>query len=215
MKPSGLAKLAVFASGSGTNLQALLDACATGALAARVVLVVVNRPQAGALARAAAAGVPVFLSPWPALPNEKDSLDSRIAWERQLCAAVHQVEPQLLILAGWDRVLVGPMLDTYAGKIVNLHPALPGAHPGLGAIERARRAFAAGGPSVTGVMVHRVTKDLDAGPVVAQESLELVVGESLAELEARVHAVEHRLLVQAVAQELTVLADSTRGALAH
>lgn len=195
-------RLVVFASGAGTNLQALLDACASQQLKAQVVLVVVNHPRAGAIARAAAAAVPVCLMGWPETPGEALTAESRWAWEQALCDAVQAASPELLVLAGWDRLLIGPLLSAYPSQIINLHPALPGVHPGLGAIERAHRAFAAGGPALTGAMVHRVTLDLDAGPVIAQETIPMVTGESLAQLRARFRLVEHRLLVQAVAQVL-------------
>ncbi len=196
------ARLAVFASGNGSNLQALLDATATGELAAQVGLVVVNHLHAKAIARAQAARVPVCVLPWSPPPGQLAAADSRRAWEQQLCEAVQAAGADLVVLAGWDRLLTGPLLRAYPQKIINLHPALPGALPGLRAIERAHRAFAQGGPAWTGAMVHRVTPEVDAGEVIAFEAIALVAGEPLAELEARVHAVEHRLLVRAVALEL-------------
>ena len=199
---STMARLAVFASGEGSNLQALLDACAGGALDAQVVLVVVNHRQAKAIDRARAAQVPVSVQPWSTPLDSATALESRRAWEQQLCETVCAAAADLVVLAGWDRLLVGPLLEDYADRIINLHPALPGVHPGMRAVERAHRAFLAGGPAQTGVMVHRVTSELDAGPVVAQELIPLAPGESLEQLRARVQVAEHRLLVRAVALEL-------------
>lgn len=191
---TGLSRLVVFASGHGSNLQVLIDACAAAQLDAQIALVVVNRPQALALQRARAAQLPVLLCPRGA--------QDRWQWEQGLVEALAPLAPRLLVLAGWDQLLIGPLLQRYPQAIINLHPALPGMWPGLGAIARAHEAFLRGGPAHTGVMVHRVTAEVDAGPVLAQERVALRPGEPLQALQARVHAVEHRLLLQAIAAEL-------------
>lgn len=187
-------RLAVFASGHGSNLQALIDACARGQLAAQIALVVVNRPEALAVQRAELAGIPVLLRPRAA--------QERWAWEQSLAEALEPLQPRLLVLAGWDQLLIGPLLQRYPQEIINLHPALPGVYPGLGAIARAHRAFASGGPARTGVMVHRVTAEVDVGPPLLVEEVQMIPGESLEALAQRMHKVEHELLVRAVALAL-------------
>lgn len=189
-----LPKLVVFASGRGSNLRVLIKACATGQLAAELALVVVNRPQAQAALWAQAAAIPLLLCPRRG--------QDRLQWEQGLVEALEPLQPRLLVLAGWDQLLLGPLLWRYPQNIINLHPALPGIHPGQGAIARAHQVFAQGGAATTGAMVHRVTAEMDGGPTVMVDELEMIPGESLESLERRMHALEHALLVRAVAKEL-------------
>lgn len=195
-------RIVVLVSGNGSNLQALLDACSNGTLAAQTALVVSSRADAFALQRAATAGVPFEVLEWAAFQQAGRTRDD---YDAQLADKVAVANPDLVVLAGWMR-LVGPaFLDRFPGRVLNLHPALPGAFPGVRAIERAWQAFQLREIDRTGVMVHHVVPEVDAGPVVVQAEIPLRVGESLPELEARVHEVEHRLLVEAVRQ---VLADN-------
>lgn len=199
------ARLAVLASGEGSNLKALLDACATGALAADVVLVACNRPGARALARAEFAGVVAICAPLKAFLAERSDLGGaagREAYDAALALRIAAHEPDLVVLAGWMLVLGPRFLDQFPGRVLNLHPALPGAFPGKDAIARAWTAGQAGACTETGVMVHVVVPEVDAGPVVAVEVVPLDANEPLAGLESRMHAVEHRLLVAAVAKVL-------------
>lgn len=193
-------RLAVLVSGHGSNLQALLDACADGRLPAQVALVLSNRPEAYALERARQAGVPtavLSLRAWKADGGSREGYDEEVA--RQ----VRAVQPDLVVLAGWMLVLGPAFLDRVGAPVLNLHPALPGAFPGTDAIARAHAACHLEQLQWTGVMVHYVVPEVDAGPVVLSEAIPLVAGEDLASLEARVHDVEHRVLVEAVG---TVLA---------
>lgn len=189
-----LPQLAVFASGRGSNLQALIAACADGRLAARIAVVVCNRPDAQAVLWAQQAGIPLLLCP-------RHGQD-RLQWEQALVEALEHLQPRLLVLAGWDQLLLGPLLQRYPQSIINLHPALPGVHPGQGAIARAHQAFGHGGPATTGVMVHRVTAEVDGGPVVLVDEIQMIPGESLESLERRTHKVEHALLIRAIAKVL-------------
>ena len=186
-------RLVVLASGNGSNLQALLDACAGGDVSARVVGVITNRPDAYALRRADAAGVAhQVLTPAPGEP--------RPDYDRRLADAVASFEPDWVILAGWMRILTVAFLGRFGSRTVNLHPALPGELPGTHAIERAYAEAQAGRRNHTGVMVHVVPDEgVDDGPVLAVADVPIYAADTLADLEARVHDTEHRLLVAAVA----------------
>lgn len=185
-------RLVVLISGGGSNLQAILDACAAGWLAAQVVAVVSNKGDAFGLERARQAGVPaIHLSPTPF----GSSSDSRQAYDAALAELVAGFQPDWVVLAGWMRLLTLSFLGRFPGRVVNLHPARPGAFPGTHAIERAYEAFRRGEIGETGVMVHLVPDEgVDDGPVLAWEAVPIYPADTLGSLEARIHAVEHRLL---------------------
>ena len=190
--------LVVLASGNGSNAKAVIDACSDGRLPARVAAVVSNVADAGALARAAAAGV-------PAVAVERRSGEARSAYDLRLAAAVGAYEPDWVVLAGWMRILTMDFLGRFPNRVVNLHPALPGELPGTHAIERAWHEASAGTRTHTGVMVHLVPDEgVDVGPVLGVRTLPIDPTETLAELEARVHAVEHELLVATLADLLVI-----------
>jgi phosphoribosylglycinamide formyltransferase 1 len=187
------ARLVVLISGTGTNLQAILDACRNGTLPADVAAVVSNKSDAFGLERARTAGVPAVARP---KPKEQD----RRAYDAQLADLVGSYRPDWIILAGWMRVLSDNFLSLFPNRVINLHPALPGTFPGTHAIERAFEAFGKGEIRETGVMVHLVPDEgVDSGPVLLQEAVPISAADTLATLETRIHAVEHRLLVQAIA----------------
>ncbi len=182
-------RLVVLASGGGTNLQAILDACAAGQLPAGVVGVVGNVPGAGALRRAERAGVPAI-----ALPTSP-TVD-RAAYDTRLADAVAELAPDWVVLAGWMRLLTMHFLARFPARVVNLHPALPGELPGTHAIERAYQESRAGTRTRTGVMVHLVADEgIDDGPVLATATVPIRGDDTLDTLAARVHEAEHRLLV--------------------
>jgi phosphoribosylglycinamide formyltransferase 1 len=185
-------RLVVLISGNGSNLQAILDACAAGELYAQVVAVISNQKDAYGLARARRANVPAIVKP---LSKEQD----RRVYDAELAGLAATYQPDWIVLAGWMRLLSTDFLDQFPQRVVNLHPALPGTFPGTHAIERAYAAYRAGEITHTGVMVHLVPDEgVDAGPVLAQEIVPINPGDTLADLAARVHAVEHRLLVAAL-----------------
>ncbi len=193
-------RLVVLASGYGSNLQAILDACACGELEALVAAVFSDRPEAFALERARQAGTPAIAFPW--LPYKQAGRD-RSHYDADLAAAARDYQPDLVVLAGWMRVLTSAFLACFPLRVINLHPALPGAFPGTHAIPRAWEAFQAGKISNTGVMVHFVPDEgVDSGPVIAQESVPIHPGDTLEILEERIHQVEHRLLVSAIGKVL-------------
>ena len=183
-------KLVVLISGNGSNLQAILDACASGGLCAQVVAVVSNHADAYGLERARGANV-------PAVVKSKAKMQDRRAYDAELAELVAAYQPDWVVLAGWMRVLTMTFLQRFPNRVVNLHPALPGTFPGTHAIERAFEAYQRGEINHTGVMVHLVPDEgVDCGPVLASEVVPILPGDTLAMLEARIHVVEHRLLVQ-------------------
>ncbi len=183
------ARLVVLISGNGSNLQAILDACAENRLPADVVAVISNKPQAYGLTRARNAGVPAIAFP-------KADGESRRDYDSRLAALVASYNPDYIVLAGWMRLLSNNFLSHYPNRVINLHPALPGAFPGTHAIERAYEAWQNGQTDHSGVMVHLVPDEgVDDGPVLATEKIFFQPEETLEQFEARVHAVEHHLLV--------------------
>ncbi len=181
-------------SGSGTNLAAIVDACAAGVLDAEIVLVISNNPEAYALERAKQAGIATTVLPHGG--RDRTEYDTELAYEATIVGA------DLVVLAGWNRVLTDGFLAHH--RVINLHPAKPGAFPGLGAIEKAFDAWRRGEVSSGGVMVHYVPDEgIDDGPVIAWEEIPFVEGDTLESFEIRVHETEHRLLVESIGTVLT------------
>jgi len=189
-------RLVVLASGFGSNLQSVIDACATDALPAQITAIVSDRMEAFALERARTAGIPAVYHPWK--PYWEEGVDRR-AYDADLAELVRSYQPTLVILAGWMRILTSAFLDQFPMQVINLHPALPGTFPGTHAIQQAWEQFQKGELSHTGVMVHYVPDEgVDDGPVILQEEIAILTTDTLETLEARIHAVEHRILVDAV-----------------
>ena len=182
-------RIAVFASGNGSNFQAVADAGREGRLGGGSVEVLVcDNEDAFALERAKAFGIPTQVV-------ERGAFPSRDAFDDALLAILHVREIDMVVLAGWMRLLGPRFVSAYRGRIVNVHPSLLPAFPGLHAI---RQALAAG-VKVTGVTVHFVDEGIDTGPIIAQGTVEVLPGDSEASLAARIQPVEHRLLPRAVA----------------
>lgn len=199
------ARLVVLASGSGSNLQALLDACGMGAIDAQVVAVFVNRKDARAQDRAEASGVPsIHLPLAPFREYEPDAASARRAYDAHLARAVAAYEPDAVVLAGWMHLLSMAFLEQFPARVINLHPALPGEFPGAHAIDEAWAAHESDGLDHTGVMVHLVPDEgVDDGPVLATRRVEIKPDDTRETLEERLHAVEHELLVEAVSSFLS------------
>jgi len=188
------ARLVVLISGHGSNLQAILDACTSGELNAAVVAVISNRSEAFGLERARQVGVPALV-----LPKLKDQ--DRNTYDARLADLVLAYQPDWVVLAGWMRLLSMSFLSHFPNRVVNLHPALPGAFPGTEAIARAFEAYQRGEIQSTGVMTHLVPDEgVDAGPVLAQIELPITPQDTLETLSERVHQAEHQLLVQTLQQ---------------
>lgn len=189
-------RLVVLVSGTGSNLQAIIDATAQGQLEAQVVLVVSNRKRALGLQRAERAGIPTLY--FPAGKYKKQGEGWRQKYDADLAAEITPCKPQLVVLAGWMHVLTPEFLERFPEGVINLHPALPGQFAGTHAIERAYTAFQQGEIEHTGVMVHWVVPEIDAGPTLVTAEVEILQQDSLDDLEARIHDTEHRLIVEAV-----------------
>jgi formyltetrahydrofolate-dependent phosphoribosylglycinamide formyltransferase len=201
-----LTSLAVLVSGHGSNLQAILDACAAGTLPAHVVVVVSNRREAYALERARSAGIPALYHP---LKPYTTSGRSRREYDEDLAALLRPYAPAWVVLAGWMHVLSDGFLRHHPGRVVNLHPALPGRFAGVDAIARAYEAYRRGEIGETGVMVHLVPDEaVDAGPVIATAPVPIFPTDALDDLAARVHRTEHDLLVRALQRLMAQSADS-------
>jgi len=183
-------RLVVLASGSGSNLQAIVDACAAGSIDAEVVGVVSNRIDAYALVRAENAGIDTELV-------EMLDGEARSDHDTRLAGAVASFEPDWVVLAGWMRLLTMNFLGHFPERVVNLHPALPGDLPGTRAIERAWAQAAAGERASSGVMVHLVPDEgVDDGPVLAVREIPIDTSGTLEQFADTVHATEHALLVE-------------------
>jgi phosphoribosylglycinamide formyltransferase-1 len=176
-------KIGVLVSGAGTNLQSLLDAQAAGALApAEIVAVISNRRDAPALARAAAGGVATEVIEHAGL--------SRAAFDDRLAAALAARGVEAVVLAGFMRILTPAFVARYAERIINTHPSLLPAFPGLDAPARA----IAHGVKLSGVTIHFVDAALDGGPIIAQAAVPVLDDDDAAALHARIQREEHRLL---------------------
>lgn len=180
-------RLVVLVSGSGTLLQALLDAAASGDLDARVVGVGSDRAGAPALARAEAAGVPTFVHP---LAPGAD----RAAWDAELTRLVAAFEPDLVVSAGFMKLVGAAFLSRFGGHTINTHPALLPAFPGTHAV----RDALAHGVLVTGCTVFQVDAGVDSGEILAQEPVRVLPGDDEDVLHERIKTVERRLLVDTV-----------------
>jgi phosphoribosylglycinamide formyltransferase-1 len=178
------ARVAVLASGEGTNLQALLD---DPVVAPWIVLVVSDRSDARALDRARARGI-------RAEHLDPTAYADRIAYDRALAELLLGDGIDLVALAGFMRIVGPEVVGEFEGRMVNVHPSLLPAFPGTSAVAEAL----AWGVKVTGVTVHLVDEQVDHGPVVFQEAIPVLEDDTWDSLEARVHAVEHRLLPAAV-----------------
>lgn len=177
-------KLGVLVSGAGTNLQALLDASLAPA---EISVVISNRPEAYALERARAAGVPAVTIDHKAFP-------SRDAFEVVLLAELAARGVDAIVLAGFMRILGDRFIAAFPGRIVNTHPALLPAFPGVDAPAQA----IAHGAKISGVTVHFVDGGVDTGPIIAQRAVPVLPGDTVETLHQRIQAEEHRLLPRVV-----------------
>lgn len=185
--PGVLPNIGVLISGRGTNLQALIDAVRDGTLRVRIAVVISNREEAGGLARARDAGIETLTLNHRAFPD-RDAFDAAVA--RELTAR----DVQLVCLAGFMRLVGRQLLQTFPNAILNIHPSLLPAFPGVDAQAQAIRH----GVKISGVTVHLVTDELDAGPIVLQAAVPIRSDDTADTLAARILVEEHRLYPEAV-----------------
>lgn len=185
-------RIVILGSGRGSNAEAILQAKKAGQLGrAEVVQIFSDKPDAGILALGPRFGVPAnFLDPAP----YKTKLDGD--GEQHYIAAILSCQPDLIVLAGFMRVLKLPFLMKFEGKIINLHPSLLPSFPGLDGIGQAFRR----GVKLTGCTVHYVTAEVDGGPIIDQEAVRIEEKDTLETLAAKVHAAEHALLPKVIAR---------------
>ncbi len=179
--------IVVLISGNGSNLQCFIDGQRSGALPIDIRTVISNRADAYGLERARNAGIPTQVLPHSAYPD-------RELYDRELMALIDAVEPQLVVLAGFMRILTPQFVQHYQGRLINIHPSLLPAFRGLRTHERALEA----GVEEHGCSVHFVTPELDAGPVIVQGRVRVLPTDTAESLAARVQAQEHRIYPLAV-----------------
>lgn len=199
-------RIVVLISGNGSNLQALIDQQQRGEGSWAICRVISNRQNAFGLTRAGQAGIPTSTLSLAAFKREHrggggGGEEGRAHFDRELARIIVKEEPQLVVCAGWMHILSAAFLDALAGiRIINLHPALPGQFNGAGAIRWAYDAWQRGECQQTGVMVHDVIALVDMGAPVLVRPVPFHPGDTLDQLEERIHLAEHAALVEAVEQ---------------
>jgi phosphoribosylglycinamide formyltransferase 1 len=181
------ARLVVLVSGAGTNLQALLDAAEDPAYGARVVAVGADRDDIEGLARADRAGIPTFV-------RKVDQFISREHWDRAMSDTVAAFEPDLVVLAGFMKLVGEEFLDRFGGRVVNTHPALSPSFPGMTGPAEALEY----GVKVTGATLFVVDAGVDSGPIVAQTTVPVADDDTVATLHERIKVAERQMLVESV-----------------
>ncbi|MCM3735737.1 phosphoribosylglycinamide formyltransferase [Bacillus cytotoxicus] len=182
-----MSRLAIFASGSGSNFQALVDAVEAGRLDAQLSLLVCDQPGAHVIERANHHHVPCF-------SFSAKAYESKEAFEREIVKKLQEYEIDWIILAGYMRLIGPTLLAAYEGRIVNIHPSLLPSFPGKDAIGQAFKA----GVKVTGVTIHYVDAGMDTGPIIAQEAVSVSEDDTRESLQKKIQLVEHRLYVDTV-----------------
>ena len=189
--PEAKLRVGVLASGRGSNLQAIIDAIEAGKLTARITVVISNKKDAQALERARRHGVTeVFLDPAP----YKDRPDSREAYDLAVLEVLRKHDVELVVLAGYMKIVTRVLIDAYPNRIMNIHPSLLPSFPGLQAQQQALDW----GVKVSGCTVHFVTEGVDAGPIIRQAAVPIQENDTAETLEARILMEEHRIYPEAV-----------------
>lgn len=189
--PSRLLRLAVLVSGRGSNLQAIIDAIEKGSLSAEIVVVLSNKQDAGGLERAGKHGLKaVWLDPKPFAGRQ----DSREAYDRALLEVLQKYETDLVLLAGYMKIVTGVLVKAYENRMMNIHPSLLPSFPGLDVQKKAIEH----GCKIAGCTVHFVTEGVDEGPIIIQAAVPILEGDQSDVLAARILEQEHRIYPRAI-----------------
>mgnify|MGYP006339706429 CR=1 FL=1 len=183
-------KIAIFASGYGSNFEAIATATLAGVIPAEVALMVCDKPQARVVEVAQRMGIPSFVF-------SAKEYSSKADYEREIVSRLREAEVELICLAGYMRIVGEELLAAYEGHIINLHPSLLPAFKGARAIEQAMEY----GVNVFGASIHYVDSSLDGGRIIAQRAIEYD-GDSIEEVTAKIHSIEHELYIQTISKLL-------------
>ena len=219
--PPSPARITVLISGSGSNLQALIDACHTSALPeAKITHVISDRKDAYGLKRAEAAGIQTsyhgivpYKKKYPDASEKPQYQEARRSYDADLAQLVVSGTPDVVVCAGFMRILTTAFLDPVKAKnipIVNLHPSKPGDLIGAGCIERAWDEFEANKRTETGIMIHYVIEEVDMGEPIVYETIPIQGCHSLSDLQTRIHEHEHQLIVKGTSVAIQKLGDDKK-----
>ena len=175
-------KIAVFASGSGTNFQAIIDSIKHGQLDAEIKLLVCDHPNAYCIERAENENIPRFVFSAKKYAEKKE-------YEQEIIQKLNDLDVEYIILAGYMRLIGSTLLKPFENRIINIHPSLLPAFPGKDAIGQALEAKV----KTSGVTIHFVDEGMDTGPIIAQQAVELSDAETIESLQEKIHAIEHEL----------------------
>jgi len=187
-------KIALFASGNGSNFEAIITAIETGILQAEIALLVVDNPQCYAIERAKNHNIEVFAFQPKEYPTKE-------AYEMAITTILKQKDVEWIVLAGYMRLIGNVLLNSFPKRILNIHPSLLPAFPGLHAIEQAYNY----GVKIFGITIHYVDAGMDTGEIIAQDCFHIEEGETLEAIEARIHLLEHKLYPHIIQQIINKL----------
>ncbi|KMJ57314.1 phosphoribosylglycinamide formyltransferase [Bacillus sp. LL01] len=190
-------RIAIFASGSGSNFQALTDACHKGELEATPALLICDRPGAFVVERATRADIPYFTFAPKSYRNKEDI-------ETHIIEELNRYKIDFIVLAGYMRLIGPTLLSAFKGRIVNIHPSLLPAFPGLDAVGQSLEY----GVKLTGVTIHFVDEGMDTGPIIAQQAIEVEVDDTREMLEKKIHEVEHIFYPKTLQQLFSVKGEA-------
>ncbi len=191
MKKQQESRIVVLASGNGSNFEAIVKHIREQKLPIVVEALITDNPGAYAIERAKRLGIPVKVLPFKSFKNREE-------FNQSLLELLKSINPDLIVLAGFMKILPPKIVRAFWRKIVNIHPSLLPAFPGLNAIEKAFKY----GVKVTGVTVHFVDEGVDTGPIIMQECVKIEENDTLETLEEKIHAVEHRIYIEAIKKVL-------------
>lgn len=194
-KRAGKLRIGVLASGRGSNLQAIMDAIEAGRLEATIAVVLSNKREAAALERARVQRCPaIYLDPKPYASSSGDKDEARRAYDRAVLDVLHKHDVELVVLAGYMRIVTSVLIEAYPNRIMNIHPSLLPAFPGLDVQQKALDW----GCKLAGCTVHFVTEGVDEGPIIIQAAVPILNGDTAETLAARILEQEHKIYPRAI-----------------